>query len=313
MRTRSRPGLFVTDTGPGPAGAEPVLLITGWTISSAIFDPIAPLYAPHVRLIAYDHRGSGRSAPWPAPVSMAMLAADAARVLDDRDIGAAHVVGLSMGAMVALELAVRMPSRVKSLVLVGGGPGGPLTRTPSPLAAARTIGELAGDASARRWPAAVLFSRRFREEQPARVRELCRPFAQHRPPPWTTGFQTLAASCFARHGSLARVRAPTLVLHGDEDAMSPVANAQTLARGIPGAELHLERGAGHAVPLERPQVTADLLLGWFARHAGAEPAPASTWDVVGERVTRPFSLHAGALRNTRQLTPAIWQRFGWPG
>lgn len=313
MRTRSRPGLFVTDTDPVGSTREPVLLITGWTISSAIFDQLAPLYEPDVRLIAFDHRGSGRSAPWPAPVSMAMLAADAARVLDDRGVRSAHVVGLSMGAMVGLELAVRMPSRVKSLVLVGGGPGGPLTRTPSPLAAARTVGELVGDASARRWPAAVLFSKRFREEHPDRVAQLVRPFAQHRPPPWTTGFQTLAASCFARHGSLARVRAPTLVLHGDEDAMSPVANAQTLARGIPGAQLHLERGAGHAVPLERPEATAALLLEWFSRHADAQPAPASTWDVVGERVTRPFSLHAGAVRNARQLTPAVWQRLGWPG
>ena len=82
MRTRSRPRLFVTDRGAG----EPVLLITGWMISSAVFDPVAELYLPHVRVIAYDHRGTGRSAPWPAPVSMAMLAADAARVLDDRGV-----------------------------------------------------------------------------------------------------------------------------------------------------------------------------------------------------------------------------------
>ncbi|WP_354698127.1 esterase/lipase [Paraconexibacter sp. AEG42_29] len=344
MRTRSRPGLWVEDRGPsspdvtqsgpgiagpsavpgtthdgpanGPGGSdgrpEAVLFITGWTISSAVFDPIAARYTGAVRLITYDHRGSGRSAAWPAPVSMAMLAADAARVLDDRGIAAAHVVGLSMGAAVGLELAVRMPSRVKSLVLIGGGPGGPLTRTPAPLAVARTVGELAGDLGAARWPAAVLFSRRFRAEQPDRVCELCRPFARHRPPPWTTGFQTVAASCFARHGSLARVRAPTLVLHGDEDAMSPVANAQLLARGIPGAELRLMRGCGHAVPLERDAETADLLLGWFDRHAAVVPPSATSWDRAAERATRPFALQAGMLRNTRQLTPAVWQRFGWP-
>lgn len=306
------PRLFVTDDGP--ADGPPVLFITGWTISSAVFDPVAGLYTDGgARLIRYDHRGSGRSGAWPAPVSMAMLAADAARVLDERDIGAAHVVGLSLGALVALELAVRMPARVRSLVLIGGGPGGPLTRIPPPDSVARTVVELAGDASSGRWPAAVLFSRRFREEQPRRVRELCRPFAAHRPPPWTTGFQTIAASCFARHGSLSRVRAPTLVMHGDEDAMSPVANAQLLARGIPGAELHLERGCGHAVPLERAQVTADVLLAWFARQAAVVPVRASGWDRAGERLTRPFALQAGMIRNVRQLTPAVWQRLGWPG
>lgn len=306
MRTRSRPGLFLTDSGAG----EPVLLITGWTISSAVFDPVASLYTPQLRVVAYDHRGSGRSAPWPAWVSMAMLAADAARVLDDRGIRAAHVVGLSMGAAVGLELAIRMPDRVKSLVLVGGGPGGPLTRVPSPLGVARTVGELAGDAAGGRWPAAVLFSRRFREEHPDRVEELVRRFAQHRPPPWTTGFQTVAALCFGRAGSLGRVRAPTLVLHGDEDVMSPLANAQTLAQGIPGAELHIERGAGHAVPLERQQACAVLLLDWVARHAGREPAPAGAWDRATERATRPFSLHAGALRNAVQVPPAVLRRIG---
>src|SRR6266536_1315235 len=83
-------------------------------ISSAVFDPIAHLYLPHLRVIAYDHRGTGRSGAWPAPVSAAMLAADAASVLDDRGIATAHVVGLSLGAGVALELAIRMTSRVKS-------------------------------------------------------------------------------------------------------------------------------------------------------------------------------------------------------
>ena len=126
MRTRSRPRLFVTDRGSG----EPVLLITGWTISSAVFDPIADLYVPHVRVLAYDHRGGGRSAAWLAPVSAAMLAADAARVLDDRGVRSAHVVGLSLGAGVALELAIRMPHRVRSLVLVGGSAGGPTTVLP---------------------------------------------------------------------------------------------------------------------------------------------------------------------------------------
>lgn len=305
MRTRSRPRLHVTDTGTG----EPVLLITGWTISSAVFDPVAELYTPYARVVTYDHRGSGRSAPWPAPVSMAMLAADAARVLDDRGISAAHVVGLSMGAMVALELAVRMPGRVKSLVLVGGSAGGPLTVSPSALAVLRTMGELAGDAKGGRWPAAVLFSRRFRKEHPERVAELARPFNVHRAPPWMTGFQTLATSCFSRHGSLGRVRAPTLVLHGDEDAMSPVANAMVLARGIPGGELHLERGAGHAVPLERPEACATLLRGWVERHAASEPAPADLLDRVGERITRPLSLQAGAWRNSRQLTPMLLRRL----
>lgn len=297
MHTGSKPRLFFTDRGAG----EPVLVVTGWTITSAVFEPVAHLYLPDVRAIGYDHRGSGRSAPWLGPVSMAMLAADAARVLDERNLECAHVVGLSMGAMVALELAVRMPSRVKSLVLVGGAAGGPRTRLPGARAAARTLGELAGDLRGGTWPAAVLFSDAFRREHPKRVAELVRPFQRFRPPPWTVGFQTAAASCFSRLDDLHRVRAPTLVVHGELDAMSPLANARALARGIPESELYVVAGAGHAAPLEQPEDASRRLRDWVARHADVVPPAASRWDAVTERASRPFALHAGAARSARQL------------
>jgi pimeloyl-ACP methyl ester carboxylesterase len=297
----------VTDRGVG----EPVLLITGWTISSAVFDPVAELYLPHVRVIAYDHRGAGRSAPWPAPVSMAMLAADAARVLDDRGIAAAHVVGLSMGACVALELAIRMPQRVKSLVLVGGGAGGPTTTRPTLRAAAGTLGNVVEDTIRHRrvWPAAALFSEDHRKCHPDTVAAQMPFFARHRAPPWTTGWQTVAVACFGRRASLEQVQAATLVLHGGRDAMTPVANAQLLADGIPRAELHIASDAGHAVPLEHPEVTAELLVGWVRRHSGAQTPPPRRCDALGERVTRPFSLQAGALRNTRDAAASVARVF----
>jgi pimeloyl-ACP methyl ester carboxylesterase len=306
LRTATRPHLYLSDTGSG----EPVLLITGWTISSAVFDPIADAYTDRVRLIAYDHRGSGRSSHWAAPVSIPMLAADAARVLDERLLDHAHVVGLSMGAMVALELALRMPSRVRSLVLVGGTPGGPMAALPPLSRAGRSVLELAiASARGRRLsPAPLLFSAEFRRQHPDRVRELIRPFGQYRPPLWTTQFQTIATSCFARADSLSRVRTPTLVVHGDQDVMSPLANATMLAEGIPGARLSVARGAGHAVPLERPEETASLICAWCEEHAEHVPPPASSWERVAERVSRPFALHAGTVRAARQLPRGLLRR-----
>ncbi len=296
MRTSSRPALHLTDRGTG----EPVLLITGWTISSAVFDPVAHLYTPHLRVVAYDHRGTGRSAPWLGPVSIASLAADAARVLDDRGIAAAHVIGLSMGALVALELAVRMPARVSSLVLVGGGVGGPATVLPGPRRAIAAGAAVARDSVRHRrlWPAAALFSDTFRASQPDAVHELTAPFGAHRPPPWAVGWQTLAVSCFGRAGALPRVTAPTLVLHGGADVMSPVGNARRLAAAIPGAQLHVVPGAGHAVPLEHPQASAELIVDWVGRHAGRRLASPSWAAVAGERLSRPLALHLGAARNT---------------
>jgi 3-oxoadipate enol-lactonase len=300
----------VTDRGAG----EPVLLITGWTISSAVFDPVAELYLPHVRVVAYDHRGAGRSAPWLAPVSMAMLAADAARVLDDRGITSAHVVGLSMGAAVALELAIRMPQRVKSLVLIGGSVGGPAAVRPSAHVAGATVGTVLSDSLRHRhaWPAAALFSARFRNEHPDKVARYMPSFARHRAPPWMTGWQMLAVACFGRRASLTRVRAPALVFHGGHDAMVPLANARLLADGIPGAELRVVPDAGHAVPLEHPLESARLLVDWVARHAGAEPPAARHVDIIGERLTRPFSLAAGTWRNTRDAAARL-TRASRPG
>ena len=297
VRTDSHPQLFFSDRGSG----EPVLAITGWTISSAVFDPVAELYTPHARVITYDHRGAGRSAPWLGPVSMASLAADAARVLDDRGVPSAHIVGLSMGAAVALEMAVRLPQRVRSVVLIGGGAGGPALVRPGLREAAGTVGTVLSDTFRHRyaWPAAALFSERFREEHPESVAGFMPYFARHRAPPWMSGWQFLAFTCFNRATSLSRVRAPTLVLHGGADAMVPVANARLLAGGIPGAELHVVPGAGHAVPLEEPETCARVLLDWVARHAGLEPVAPGRLRSVGERATRPFALHAGALRNTR--------------
>src|SRR3954452_11364984 len=306
MRTRSRPRLFLTDRGAG----EPVLLITGWTISSAVFDPVAPLYLPHLRVVAYDHRGAGRSAAWLGPVSIATLAADAARVLDDRGLDSAHVLGLSMGAGVALELALRMPHRVRSLILVGGGVGGPMTVRPPLGAAAGAVGGVLSDSvhHRRAGPGPSRFSQRFRDEHPDRVASYMPSFARHRAPPWTSGWQMVAVACFGRRGSLHRVKAPTLVLHGGLDVMAPVANARMLAEGIPDAELHVVADAGHAVPLEHPEASARLLVDWVGRHAHVRPATPRHRSTIGERVTRGVALPAGTLRNSRDAAEVAWAR-----
>jgi len=298
VRTHSRPRLFVSDRGAG----EPVLLITGWTISSAVFDPVAHLYEPSLRIIAYDHRGAGRSEPWLAPVSMAMLAADAARVLADRGLRSAHVIGLSMGAAVALELALRMPHRVRSLILVGGGAGGPSTALPGAREASAAMRSVVADSLRHRrpWPAAVLFSESFRERRPDDVARYLPFFAMHRAPPWMTGWQALAVACFGRRAALGDLRAPTLILHGGQDVLVPVANAHLLAGGIPDAELHVVEGAGHAVPLEHPEASARLLTTWVRDHADRRPPEPRRAELLWEQLSRPLALPAGAAGNARE-------------
>ncbi len=124
-----------------------------------------------------------------------------------------------------------------------------------------------------------------------------------------TGWQALATACFGRRASLHRVRAPTLVLHGGQDAMAPVANAQLLAHGISCAELHVIHEAGHAVPLEHPTASAQLLIEWVRRHATVRPPAPRRLDLIGERITQPFTLHAGTLRSARAAAASVAQRW----
>ena len=97
--------------------------------------------------------------------------------------------------------------------------------------------------------------------------------------------------------------------------MAPVANAQLLADRIPNAELHVIPDAGHAVPLEHPSASAELLIEWVRRHGSVEPAAPQPLDLIGERITRPLSLPAGTVRNTRDAAATLargGRRRGWP-
>jgi 3-oxoadipate enol-lactonase len=240
---------------------DPLLLITGWTISGAVFEPLVPLYEGHFDVILYDHRGSARSRGV-SPTTAAGFAADAAGLLKALGVPCALAYGLSMGGMVAQELALRHPARVHGLVLGGTSPGGPF----APRLGLRDMWAIArGSVAERGLRAPLLFSPEFRREQPERVTELLRHFSAHRSSAATIVAQTGASAMFTTMGRLDRLRAPTLVMHGERDRLVPPAASELLASRIPGAELAVVRGAGHAYALERPQESLDLLLDWRAR------------------------------------------------
>jgi 3-oxoadipate enol-lactonase len=141
-----RPRLWYERSGEG----EPLLLITGFTISSAVFDPVLELYEPRFDCIRYDNHGSGRSDSPLWPTSMPEQAHDAVRLLDALGIPSAHVYGVSMGGMIAQELAIRHPERVRGLVLGA--------------AATKALSQ-----PGRPWLGAMLFSPEFRRDQPERT------------------------------------------------------------------------------------------------------------------------------------------------
>jgi pimeloyl-ACP methyl ester carboxylesterase len=305
--TRSRPELYYERHGRG----EPLLCITGFAISAAVFEPVLPLYARRFECLLYDNRGAGRSQAPPRPTSIAELAFDATRLLDELRIDSAHVYGASMGGMIAQELAIRFPERVRGLILASTWPGGPRAIRPTLREfAVLGLGTIAAlREQGRPVLAPALFSPAFRREHPERVRHLLERFHRHRAPLPGAAAHFLASIYHDTVSRLCQIQAPTLVLHGEYDAMTPLDNARLLAARIPDAELQVVKGAGHAHALERPDLCYELIVDWLERRGPIRPGvPRVGASARLEPVSRALGLPLGALRTGRSLVGLVRDR-----
>ena len=278
---------------------EAMLGITGFGCGSQLFRPVLPLFSDRFDCIIYDNRAAGRSSTPLLPTSMPELASDAVRVLDALGVDAAHVHGVSMGGMIAQELALRHPDRVRSLVLQGTTPGGPRSTGPT----AETLLALA----AQRVPLSrerkiemltrQLFSDAYATAHPDEVLEHLGRLGADRAGV-RGALQHLTASTV--HDTVSRLRsvqAPTLVLHGQLDRMVSVANARLLAERIPRARLAVIEGAGHLPLLEQPLDVRDLILEWMDGLGPLPPGrPLHPLRAAAEPWTRVFGLQVGAVR-----------------
>lgn len=295
----------------GGAG-EPLLFITGFLITASVLEPVRPLYERHFDVVSYDNRWAGRSPAPLRPTSIAELASDAVRLMDTLGIDSAHVYGMSFGGMIAQELAIRFPERVRGLILGGTTPGGPRAVLPN----VRELGRLLGRAalelprSSRPWLQTVLFSSEFRRSEPERAAELAGYFLRHPPPPWGAAAHWWASFFHDTVSRLDQIQAPTLVMHGTCDGMAPLGLAQMLVDLIPGSELALVPGAGHAYPLERPEESLRLLLDWIEpRSPIAAGRPRRGFRAQAEPLTRALGLPVGAIRTGRSLVGYTTERL----
>jgi acetyl esterase/lipase len=143
----------------------------------------------------------------------------------------------------------------------------------------------------------MLFSPEFRREHPERTLELIGYFKRHRPSLRGVTAQWWATVYHDTVSRLGQIQAPTLVMHGEHDPMSPLANAEILAERIPDAELAIVRGAGHAFALERPEESLATVTRWLG---GKRPVGAGRRrEGLGARVeplSRALGLPIGAFR-----------------
>ncbi len=244
---------------------EPVLLIMGLGSNAYGWWRTIPWLSQRYQVIAFDNRGTGRSDVPEGPYAIAQMADDAAAVLDVTGHRTAHVVGASLGGMIAQRFALAHPERVRSLILVCTTPGGArAVRAGDDVTAGLVAG---GDdpSTTYRRNAWFLYGERTRTQFPERIEE----DLEYRNKILTTplGYigQLQAAMAHDSWDELASIAVPTLVVHGDADLLIPPGNGALLAERIPGAQLVLVPGAGHMMQADAGDDVRAAVLAFFAR------------------------------------------------
>jgi pimeloyl-ACP methyl ester carboxylesterase len=252
--------LYWEEEGSG----EPLLLIMGLGYTLEMWYRSRPSFAARYRTILFDNRGVGRSDVTPGPYPVARLAADASAVLDAAGADRAHVYGLSLGGMIAQELALAAPERVRSLTLGCTTCGGPELEPAAPevLAALMTRGNLSPEEGVE-----IMVPYLYHPATPrSRIDEDLAIRRRTFPTPAGYYAQAQGATTFDAHARIGALTMPTLVIHGEDDRLVPASNGRVLARRIPGAELVLLPNASHVYPTDQPEASIAAVLDFIAAH-----------------------------------------------
>jgi pimeloyl-ACP methyl ester carboxylesterase len=231
------------------AGA-PLALIMGFSGSGRAWsERFLGMIEKHFRTIVIDNRGTGESDKPDQPWTLGDMAADAAAVLEHAGVARAHIYGISMGGMIAQEFALAFPGRVHGLVLGCTNCGASHSIPAKPEDVAKLVPQpgmnpveqarMAFSAACGKAFLASSEGQAFLESQ--LIEQAKYPVT----PMHTYQRQMEAIMGFDTFARLGAIKAPTLIIHGDDDAIVPVANAEVLRGAIPGARVHILHGAGH--------------------------------------------------------------------
>ena len=252
--------------------ADALLLIMGLGANATSWEMQLPAFSREYRTIAFDNRGSGRTDKPQSPYTIPQMADDAAALLDHLGIASAHVFGMSMGGMIAQEMALRHPQRVRTLVLGGTMAGGPNAVMAGP----QLIQQWASTAllpleQAIENGLRFLYSEEFIARNHERLVRRALDLAYLQPPLHAVQRQVMAVLQFNTFQRLADVTAPTLVISGTADQIVPPENSRILAERIPGAQLIELEGAGHGFLAEKAEETNSTVLAFLRRQGGGSP------------------------------------------
>jgi pimeloyl-ACP methyl ester carboxylesterase len=240
---------------------EPLLLIQGMSATHLAWGtPFASRLEESFECIVFDNRGIGRSGPVEGPFTIAEMAADTAGLLDELGLESVHVLGISMGGMIAQELALAQPDRLRSLTLGCTYCGGPGARMMSGDDTKLLFEAMASREQERVFRAMweLNLSPEFRSEE-SRYADFT---AMAAALPARNATIQLQIQAILGHDTSARIGAietPTQILHGDLDRILPVDNGRDIASRMPTARLEILEGIGHMFWWEQSERSAELV------------------------------------------------------
>ena len=238
----------------GPPEAPPLVLIGGWASYRWIWFRQIPTLKNKYRCVVFDNRGAGRSSKPDYRYTIEMFAKDTVGLMEALQIETAHILGISMGGLIAQQIAISYPERVRSLIIVSGHFGGPNQipmddRTMALLVALPT--ETISMEQARDMRYKATFSPQFLQENRSVIEQIDGWAEKYPTPLYAQVHQSAATAAFNSELYLKQISAPTLVLHGDQDKAVPTKNGELIAEKIPHSKLVILKGASHFCIIEK--------------------------------------------------------------
>jgi 3-oxoadipate enol-lactonase len=248
----------------GKSGATPVLMIQGLGASKNAWNLQRIAMATRFRIISFDNRGAGRSDKPTEPFTLEQMADDALAVLDAAGIETAHVVGASMGGVISQIVAVKYPHRVRSLTLVCTACRNHPWRQELLQSWAKTAeekGMIEVGKEAAQW---VMSPRSFRRLVPAFT--WMGPLAALRPRhSFVSQIDAILNTREDLVDQLSTITAPTMVIVGNQDILTPRGDSEEIAERIPNSELVVISGAAHGLMMEHSSTFNKILIEFLQR------------------------------------------------
>ena len=248
----------------GKPGATPILMIQGLGASKNAWNLQRIAMATRFRIISFDNRGAGRSDKPTEPFTLEQMAEDAIAVLDAAGVETAHVVGASMGGVISQIVAVKHPHRVRSLTLVCTACRNHPWRQELLQSWAKTAeekGMIEVGKEAAQW---VMSPRSFRRLVPAFT--WMGPLAALRPRhSFVSQIHAILNTREDLVDQLSTITAPTMVIVGNQDILTPRGDSEEIAERIPNAELVVISGAAHGLMMEHSSTFNKILIEFLQR------------------------------------------------